>query len=93
MADAKKQVTMISNSTAVQQVFGRICHRFDGLFSRRAFMKHYLLDRVEEMDLELTREDMKTLEDFYDEIKKEPKAIRQHRASYIPSDADESMRE
>ena len=36
---------------------------------------------------------MKTLEDFYDGIKKEPKAIRQHRASYIPSDADESMRE
>ena len=91
LARTNRQVTMISNSTSVQQVFGRICHRFDNLFSRRAFMKHYIFDRIEEMDLHLAREDMNTLNEFYDEIKAEPALQRANRMSYIPPNATQNQ--
>mmetsp|Transcript_3424 Transcript_3424/g.4531 ORF Transcript_3424/g.4531 Transcript_3424/m.4531 type:complete len:81 (+) Transcript_3424:681-923(+) len=71
MMPTSKQVTMISNSTSVQQVFGRVCQRYDKLFERRAFMKHYIMSRTEEMEMMLAREDLTTLSDFYDEIKAE----------------------
>jgi len=51
LARTTRQVASISNSTSVQQVFGRICQRFDTLFERRAFVKHYLLSRTEELEL------------------------------------------
>ena len=71
MAKSNRSLTLISNSTSVQQVFGRVCTRFDKLFSRRAFMKHYILSRTEEMDMIMAREDLSTLHEFYDEIKAE----------------------
>ena len=50
-------------------------------------MKHYIFDRIEEMDLHLAREDMNTLNEFYDEIKAEPALQRANRISYIPPNA------
>ena len=47
-------------------------------------MKHYIFDNIEEMDLHLAREDMNTLNDFYDEIKAEPALQRANRISYYP---------
>ena len=41
------------------------------MFERRAFMKHYILSRTEEMDLSLAREDLNTLHEFYNEVKAE----------------------
>ena len=34
-------------------------------------MKHYILSRTEEMDMCMAREDLRTLDEFYDEIKAE----------------------
>lgn len=62
---------MIANTTSVQQVFGRICQRFDNLFCRRAFVNHYIMSNTEELELQLAREDLNTLSGFYDEIKSE----------------------
>ena len=47
-------------------------------------MKHYILSRTEEMDLQLAREDLNTLNEFYDEVKAEPTNRRANRISYIP---------
>lgn len=41
------------------------------------------------MELVLAREDINTLNDFYDEVKKEKKAIRSNRISYLPPEASE----
>ena len=85
LSKTNRSLTMISNSTSVQQVFGRICHRFDNLFERRAFMKHYILSRTEEMELSLAREDLNTLHEFYDEVKAETsKQKANNRISCIP---------
>lgn len=69
-------------------MFGRICQRFDKLFDKRAFMKHCILSRMDEMDLQLAREDLNTLNDFYDEIKAEPERRRANRVSYLPTATD-----
>lgn len=55
-------------------------------------MKHYIMTRTEEMELMLAREDLKTLSDFYDEIKAEKSsfmalASQQNLMSYVPPDA------
>ena len=54
-------------------------------------MKHYILSRIEEMDLHLAREDMNTLNEFYDEIKAEPALQRANRISYIPPNATKNQ--
>ena len=97
MKPTSKQITLISNSTSVQQVFGRVCQRFDKMFEHRAFMKHYIMSRTEEMELSLAREDLTTLHEFYDEIKAEKSSFmatarQQNRISYMPPDAVESDR-
>ena len=54
-------------------------------------MKHFIFDRIEEMDLHLAREDMNTLNEFYDEIKAEPALQRANRISYIPPNATQKQ--
>ena len=71
MKPASKHVTLISNSTPVQQVFGRVCQRFDRLFEKRAFLKHFAESRTEDAELFDAREDLRTLNDFYEEVKTE----------------------
>lgn len=88
MAPSKKTVTVISNTTSVQQVFGKVTRRFDSLFERRAFVQHYYTSRTEEMDLMLAREDLRTLDDLYNEVKLESSAQRKNnRISYVPPSA------
>ena len=93
LARTNRSLTLISNSTAVQQVFGRICQRFDALYERRAFMKHYILSRTEEMDMSLAREDLNTLHEFYDEVKAEKSKHRSNRISYIPPTASDQEKQ
>lgn len=50
-------------------------------------MKHYILSRTEEMDMIMAREDLRTLHEFYDEIKAESTKQRVNRLSYLPPDA------
>ena len=88
-----KQVTLISNSTAVQQVFGRVCNRFDRLFAERAFLNHYIMSRTEEMELIMAREDMTTLKEFYDEIKAEKSAVINRQSSLYRFTAPEATEE
>ena len=37
-------LTRISNSTAIAEVFSRIDHKFDLMYSKRAFVHHYVGD-------------------------------------------------
>ena len=39
---------MISNSTAIARVFSRIDHKFDPMYSKRAFVHWYIGERMEE---------------------------------------------
>ena len=48
---------MISNSTAIAEVFSRIDHKFDLMYSKRAFVHHYVGEGMEEGEFSEARED------------------------------------
>ena len=48
LAKVQRAVCMISNSTAIAEVFARIDHKFDLMYSKRAFVHWYVGEGMEE---------------------------------------------
>ena len=61
-------VSMISNSSAIDQVFSRISHNFDLMFSKRAFVRTLVDEGMEEGEIEDARDDLDNLQTDYAEI-------------------------